>query len=140
MRCRITRFEHVSRITGVDASAIEIVAAMLSPHQRIAYHAWSGVGQHTNATQTERAIATLYALTGAFDTQGSNRELLKQPANPLSNYAMLSPQQRTKALGLDERPLGPPSQGWVTAARCLSCDSRVQALSGTRPSRSAPTW
>jgi anaerobic selenocysteine-containing dehydrogenase/ferredoxin-NADP reductase len=107
--------EHVSKITGVDASAIEIAAAMLAPHQRIAYHAWSGVGQHTNATQTERAIATLYALTGAFDTRGSNREWLKQPANPLSNYAMLSPQQRAKALGLDERPLGPPSQGWVTA-------------------------
>jgi len=107
--------EHVSEITGVDAAAIETVAAMLGPRRRIAYHAWSGVGQHTNATQTERSIATLYALTGAFDTRGSNRELARQPANPVSSYAMLSPQQRAKALGLAERPLGPPSQGWVTA-------------------------
>ncbi|RDV00895.1 molybdopterin-dependent oxidoreductase [Trinickia dinghuensis] len=107
--------EHVSDITGVRAADIETVAAMLGPHQRIAYHAWSGVGQHTNATQTERSIATLYALTGAFDTRGSNRELAKQPTNPVSDYAMLSPRQRAKALGLEERPLGPPAQGWVTA-------------------------
>lgn len=107
--------EYVNGITGVDAAAIETVAAMLGPNRSIAYHAWSGVGQQTNATQTERSIATLYALTGAFDTRGSNRELARQPANPVSNYAMLSPQQRAKALGLQERPLGPPSQGWVTA-------------------------
>ncbi|WP_241299704.1 molybdopterin-dependent oxidoreductase [Burkholderia stabilis] len=107
--------EHASAMTGVSAADIEKAADMLRPHQRIAYHAWSGVSMHTNATQTERAIATLYALTGAFDTRGSNRELAKQPANAVSRYAMLNPQQRAKALGLDERPLGPPSQGWVTA-------------------------
>ncbi|WP_176057073.1 molybdopterin-dependent oxidoreductase [Paraburkholderia sp. BCC1876] len=107
--------EHASAITGVSADDIIKAAEMLKPRQRIAYHAWSGVGMHTNATQTERSIATLYALTGAFDTRGSNRELKKQPANVVSSYAMLNPQQRAKALGLDERPLGPPSQGWVTA-------------------------
>ncbi|WP_334067502.1 molybdopterin-dependent oxidoreductase [Burkholderia cepacia] len=107
--------EHAATITGVDAADIVEAARMLRPHQAIAYHAWSGVGMHTNATQTERAIATLYALTGAFDTRGSNREWTKQPANPVSSYAMLNPQQRAKALGLADRPLGPPSQGWVTA-------------------------
>jgi anaerobic selenocysteine-containing dehydrogenase/ferredoxin-NADP reductase len=107
--------EYASTITGVGAEQIVDVAKLLAPHQRIAYHAWSGVAMHTNATQTERSIATLYALTGAYDTRGSNREFAKQPVNPLSSYAMLSPQQRAKALGLAERPLGPPSQGWVTA-------------------------
>lgn len=106
---------HAAAITGVSAEDIETVALMLAPNRRIAYHAWSGVAMHTNATQTERAIATMYALTGAFDTRGSNRELAKQPINPISSYAMVSPQQRAKALGLEERPLGPPSQGWVTA-------------------------
>ncbi|MEW6340418.1 MAG: molybdopterin-dependent oxidoreductase [Paraburkholderia sp.] len=107
--------QRVEALTGVRAADVVAVAKMLAPGQRIAYHAWSGVGQHTNATQTERAIATLYALTGAFDTRGSNREFTKQPANAVSTYALLSPQQRAKALGLDERPIGPPAQGWVTA-------------------------
>ncbi|MCO2667432.1 ferredoxin:oxidoreductase FAD/NAD(P)-binding protein, partial [Pseudomonas aeruginosa] len=94
--------EQAAALTGVAAADIVKAAAMLRPHQAIAYHAWSGVGMHTNATQTERAIATLYALTGAFDTRGSNREWTKQPANAVSSYAMLSPQQRAKALGLAE--------------------------------------
>ena len=125
--------DYASSITDVGASDIVAVAQMLGPHQRIAYHAWSGVGMHTNATQTERSIATLYALTGAFDTRGSNREFAKQPVNSVSSYAMLSPQQRAKALGLDERPLGPPSQGWVTARDVYSAildgrPYRVRAL------------
>ncbi|WP_061151843.1 molybdopterin-dependent oxidoreductase [Caballeronia arvi] len=107
--------EHVEAVTGVAPDALERAAALLAPGKRIAYHAWSGVGQHTNATQTERAIATLYALTGAFDTRGSNREFVRQPANAVSTYALCAPQQRAKALGLDERPLGPPAQGWITA-------------------------
>lgn len=107
--------QRVEALTGVRAADVVAVAKMLAPGRRIAYHAWSGVGQHTNATQTERAIATLYALTGAFDTRGSNREFTKQPVNAVSTYALLSPQQRAKALGLDERPIGPPAQGWVTA-------------------------
>jgi anaerobic selenocysteine-containing dehydrogenase/ferredoxin-NADP reductase len=107
--------ERVETITGVAPEALEHAAGLLAPGRRIAYHAWSGVGQHTNATQTERAIATLYALTGAFDTRGSNREFARHPVNAVSTYALLAPQQRAKALGLDERPLGPPSQGWISA-------------------------
>ncbi|SDV46908.1 molybdopterin-dependent oxidoreductase [Chitinasiproducens palmae] len=106
---------HAADVTGVDAESIRAAAAMLAPDQAIAYHAWSGVGQHSNATQTERAIATLYALTGAFDRQGANREFVKQPANAVSDFGLLAPQQRAKALGLQARPLGPPAQGWVTA-------------------------
>jgi len=107
--------ERVAALAGVAPDALERAAALLAPGRRIAYHAWSGVGQHTNATQTERAIATLYALTGAFDTRGSNREFAKQPANAVSTYALLAPQQRARALGLAQRPLGPPAQGWITA-------------------------
>jgi anaerobic selenocysteine-containing dehydrogenase len=119
--------ERVEALTGVRAEDVVAVARMLAPGRRIAYHAWSGVGQHTNATQTERSIATLYALTGAFDTRGSNREFTKQPVNAVSTYALLSPQQRAKALGLDERPLGPPAQGWVTTRDVY------QAITEARP-------
>ncbi|PLZ03200.1 ferredoxin:oxidoreductase FAD/NAD(P)-binding protein [Burkholderia sp. WAC0059] len=119
----------VESITGVPAADVVTVARMLAPGRRIAYHAWSGVGQHTNATQTERAIATLYALTGAFDTRGSNRVFAKQPANAVSTYALASPQQRAKALGLEARPLGPPAHGWVTARDVY------RAITGAQPYR-----
>lgn len=107
--------DRVETETGVPENDIFLAARLLKSGQRIAYHAWSGVGQHTNASQTERSIATLYALTGAFDTVGSNRELTTLPTNPLSDFARLPPEQRDKALGLTDRPLGPPAQGWVTA-------------------------
>ena len=38
----------------------------------LSMYMWNGVGQHTNATQTSRAIASLYALLGDFDRQGGN--------------------------------------------------------------------
>lgn len=107
--------ERVSSITGIDAVDVRAAAVLIGQSRRIAYHAWSGVAQHTNATQTERAIAVLYALTGSFDTVGGNRVFSKQPVNQVSSYELLAPRQRRKALGLSERPLGPPAQGWVTA-------------------------
>lgn len=107
--------EHVAQITGVKASEVRSAAALLASCSRVAYHAWSGVAQHTNATQTERAIATLYALLGCFDQEGGNRLLGKPAHRDINSLDLLLPQQRAKALGLKERPLGPPAQGWVTA-------------------------
>ena len=107
--------EHVGRITGVDAAGVRAAAALLASSRRVAYHAWTGVGQHTNATQTERAIATLYALLGCFDREGANRQFGKPPHRSVNPLDLLAPQQRAKALGLAERPLRPPAQGWVTA-------------------------
>lgn len=37
------------------------------------------------------------------------------PFNPLYGPELLGDAQRAKALGRDARPLGPASQGWVTA-------------------------
>ncbi|MBN3802015.1 molybdopterin-dependent oxidoreductase [Paraburkholderia sp. Ac-20336] len=105
----------VEQITGVERAVLLTVAGMLKPGKRIAYHSWSGVAQHTNATQTERAIATLYALTGAFDTRGSNRVLTQQPYNRINAFSLLDPLQAAKALGLGDRPIGPAAHGWVTA-------------------------
>ncbi|WP_347557590.1 molybdopterin-dependent oxidoreductase [Robbsia sp. KACC 23696] len=107
--------ETVARLTGVSSDTILRAADLIAAAKRVAYHAWSGVGQHTNATQTERAIAVLYALTGAFDGVGGNRLYPKHPTNPITEFSQLSAIQREKALGITERPIGPPSQGWVTA-------------------------
>ncbi|MDI7126355.1 molybdopterin oxidoreductase, partial [Klebsiella pneumoniae] len=50
--------ENVSRISGVSVASIEAAASLIAGAKKSAYHSWSGVAQHTNATQTERAIAT----------------------------------------------------------------------------------
>ncbi|MGI4856988.1 MAG: molybdopterin-dependent oxidoreductase, partial [Janthinobacterium lividum] len=107
--------ERVAALTSVPGETLRAAARLIGASRRVAYHAWSGVAQHTNATQTERAIAVLYALTGCFDDVGGNRLHPTHAANPISEFAQLAPRQAAKALGLAARPLGPPARGWVTA-------------------------
>ncbi len=105
----------VAEITWLDERNIAAFYSLFESGPRLAYHSWTGVGQHTNATMTERAIATLYALTGACDRPGGNVWPVPPPTRALNEYALLPPEQKAKALGLDELPLGPPSRGWITA-------------------------
>ena len=107
--------QYVAQVTGVPASDVRAAATLLANSPRVAYHAWTGIGQHTNATQTERAVASLYALLGCFDQRGGNRQFGKPAANTVNDIDLMAPAQRAKALGLDERPLGPSAHGWVTA-------------------------
>ncbi|POX42813.1 molybdopterin dinucleotide-binding protein [Streptomyces sp. Ru73] len=105
--------ERTSSVTGVDTGTLLAFADDLATAGSVSYGTWTGVGQHADATQTERAIATLYALTGCYDAPGGNAVL---PQQPLAKVALpLAPEQAAKALGLDEHPLGPPASGWVTA-------------------------
>lgn len=113
--CREWTVERTCATTGVDELSLRNFVDAFAGARSIAYHAWTGVGQHTNATQTERAIASLYALTGSFDAPGGNVILPKHPVNPLTSHDQLHPDQRAKALGLDRHPLGPPSQGWISS-------------------------
>lgn len=107
--------EAVSGASTVEVEHLEAFYDLLAKTHRVAYHSWTGVGQHSNATQTERCIATLYALLGACDRPGGNLWLQPPPVNLLSPYELLPEEQRQKALGLKELPLGPPRLGWVTA-------------------------
>lgn len=106
----------VAALAWLDKADIARFNAVFENSPRLSYHAWTGVGQHTNATQTERAIATLYALTGACDRQGGNLWTVAPPYRAVNTYGdLLPPGQRAKALGLDELPLGPPGMGWITS-------------------------
>ncbi|EUM08078.1 hypothetical protein L465_03610 [Enterobacter sp. BIDMC 29] len=118
LRQAVARYtpEHVATVTGVSIEKQQAALALIRSSSRIAYHAWVGIAQSQNATQTERAIAILYALTGAFDTRGSNRVYAKPPFNAVNQLSLLPESQRQKALGLSERPLGPPASGYVTTA------------------------
>ncbi|GAA1959109.1 molybdopterin-dependent oxidoreductase [Amycolatopsis minnesotensis] len=113
--CAAWPLDRTSAVTTIAPGAIEAFAAELAGARSVSYAAWSGIGQHTNATQTERAIATLYALTGSYDAPGGNVILPKLPLNPITSPEQLDAAQRAKAVGLDRFPLGPPAQGWINA-------------------------
>ncbi|MBS9719442.1 molybdopterin-dependent oxidoreductase [Tianweitania sp. BSSL-BM11] len=107
---------HVEHETGIAPEDLERAARLIvDAGPKVAYHSWTGVGQQGNATQTERAIAVLYALTGAFDQVGGNRIYGPLPQNKLSTFDLLADSQKKKALGVRERPVGPPASGWVLA-------------------------
>jgi anaerobic selenocysteine-containing dehydrogenase len=114
--CRDYTPERVARITGVPAEQIVATARLLWERRPVAYFHWTGLEQHTNATQTVRAVSLLYALTGSFDTPGGNVRPTRPPVNDLGALGLLPPGQAAKALGLAERPLGIGRQGWVLAA------------------------
>ncbi|GGF57247.1 molybdopterin oxidoreductase [Azorhizobium oxalatiphilum] len=108
--------ETASRITGISAEQIETLAELIGNAKSVCYHGWTGLGQHTNATQTDRAIATLYALTGSFDIPGGNVRMAAQPVNVLHSMALMPEAQRARAIGLTERPVGPPADGWIISS------------------------
>ena len=111
--CRSYSAQSVETITGVSADQIEATAKLLWESRPVCYYTWSGVGQHTNATQTDRAISVLYALTGSYGSPGGNIQLASVPTNDISGPEFVTEAQRAKTLGLDERPLGPARNGWV---------------------------
>lgn len=105
----------VAETTWLEESKVAAFCGLFENAPKLAYHSWTGVGQHTNATAIERAIATLYALTGACDRPGGNVWPVPPPTRTVSDYNLLPAEQKAKALGIDELPLGPPSRGWITA-------------------------
>ena len=107
--------ERVEQVTGVAAADVVEAARTLWQHRPVCYHAWSGVGQHTNATQTDRAIALVMALTGSFDAPGGNIQPALVPTNDVEGTELVAPALAAKALGLAARPLGPPASGWITS-------------------------
>ena len=86
----------------------------------------NGVGQHTNATQTSRAIATLYALLGDIDRQGGNVVFPKAPANVVSGKEFLPKEMAEQRIGRERKPLGPPAK----PGNCAAYDIFTAILDG----------
>ena len=107
--------ERVAEVTGIEPGDLAKAADIIAGAKSVAYYAWNGVGQSVTATQTDRAISILYALTGSYGRKGGNVPGGAAPFVDISGQDLLSAEQRDKALGLAERPLGPGLQGWVTA-------------------------
>jgi anaerobic selenocysteine-containing dehydrogenase len=114
--CREYPPERVTAITGVPAAQIVATARLLWERRPVSYFHWTGLEQHTNASQTVRALSLLYALTGCIDAPGGNVRPSRPGVNSLAPLSLLPDAQLAKTIGLAERPLGPARQGWATAA------------------------
>ncbi|MEU8778723.1 molybdopterin-dependent oxidoreductase [Streptomyces sp. NPDC048606] len=107
--------ERVAAETWIPEREVRALAAEIAAAPSVSYYGWTGVGQSANATQTERALATLYALTGSYDAVGGNHVVPAPAYAPATSFEDLDPGQRAKALGLDKHPLGPPAYGYVNS-------------------------
>jgi anaerobic selenocysteine-containing dehydrogenase len=103
-------------ITYVPASKVREAAHVLAENRPVSMYMYNGVGQHTNATQTNRGIAVLYALLGDFDRLGGNVVFPKAPMNAVSGKEFLPKEAAEKRIGRERKPLGPPAKPGNCAA------------------------
>lgn len=94
----------VERLCGVGPSALRVLADAIAAPGPLCYYTYNGVEQHVDTAQTNRALCSLYALTGWLESAGGNVSL----AAPRGSAGLLPQAQRAKRLGLDSRPLGAP--------------------------------
>ena len=116
-------------ITGVAGADIERTAELMREHRPVVFYTWSGLEQHSGTTQIIRAINVLYALTGCFDAPGGNVAFTPVPTNSIAGMELLTDEQRSKTIGVRDRPLGPARVQLVTGE-----DFYTAALEG-RPYR-----
>jgi anaerobic selenocysteine-containing dehydrogenase len=112
--CRRFPPERVEAITWVPATQLRATARLLGNSGPVSLSSWAGVEQHTNASQTSRAIALLYALTGSFDAKGGNVIFETVRTNDVTGAELMPEAQRAKALGFGARPLGQETMGYIT--------------------------
>ena len=103
-------------ITWVPGDKVRQAAHLLAANRPVSLYMHNGVGQHTNATQTSRAIATLYALLGDFDRPGGNVVFPKAPVNAVAGKEFLPNEVALQRIGRERKPLGPPAKPGNCAA------------------------
>jgi anaerobic selenocysteine-containing dehydrogenase len=112
--CRRYSPDVIEEICWIDPAQLKKAAHTIWHSRPVSYYAWSGHEQHTNTTQTARAISILYALTGCFDARGGNVILPSVPVNAITGEDLATARQLPAALGLAERPLGPARWNFIT--------------------------
>ncbi len=113
--CGYYTLARTEKFTDIPAQQMIDTARLLHQSGPVSYFTWTGTAQQSQATQTGRAIALLYALTGHLDAPGGNVYFATPPMANLFGLELLSEEQRVLALGFHERPLGPGNMGWITS-------------------------
>jgi anaerobic selenocysteine-containing dehydrogenase len=108
--------EKSEKITSVPADKVWRTALLLAHNRPVNLYMWNGIGQHTNATQTSRAISALYALIGDFDREGGNVIFPKAPVNDVGGKEFLPKEAAAIRIGRERKPLGPPASPGNCAA------------------------
>jgi anaerobic selenocysteine-containing dehydrogenase len=118
--------EHSQKITWVPADRVWQTALLLAHNRPVSMYMWNGLGQHTNATQTSRAIASFYALLGDFDRRGGNVIFPKARVNEVGGKEFLPKQAALERIGRERKPLGPPAK----PGNCAAYDVFTAILDG----------
>jgi anaerobic selenocysteine-containing dehydrogenase len=105
--CRAWSPEVVEATCWIPRGQVEEAARLIWQARPVSYYAWSGHEHHANTTQTARAMALLYALTGSFDRRGGNVLLPAVPAAPITGEDLPNAKTMAPTIGVAERPLGP---------------------------------
>ncbi|QOZ47588.1 molybdopterin oxidoreductase [Bradyrhizobium sp. CCBAU 53340] len=99
--------EVIKTTCWIPPDQLEQAARTIWHARPVSYYAWSGHEQHANSTDTARAMAMLYALTGSFDAAGGNVLFPAVPTASITGENLPAAKQRAPAIGFTERPLGP---------------------------------
>ncbi|MBS0561778.1 MAG: molybdopterin-dependent oxidoreductase [Proteobacteria bacterium] len=97
----------VAEICWIDAAQVTAAARMIWEARPASYYAWSGHEHHANTTETARAMALLYALTGSFDQRGGNVLFPAVPSPAVTGEDLPGARGMAPAIGMERRPLGP---------------------------------
>ncbi|MDX1621517.1 MAG: molybdopterin-dependent oxidoreductase, partial [Nitriliruptorales bacterium] len=84
-------------VTGVPADQVVSAARTLWESRPVAFYTWSGLEQHSNTTQSVRAIHLLYSLLGSLDVKGGNVAFTPVPTNPIEGMDLLPREQAARA-------------------------------------------
>jgi anaerobic selenocysteine-containing dehydrogenase len=107
--------KRVAEICWIEPAQIEATARLLWHSRPVSYYAWSGHEHHANTTETARAMALLYALTGSFDQPGGNILLPAVPSPAITGEDLPAARTLAPAIGTETRPLGPARWNNVSA-------------------------
>ncbi len=118
--------EKSQKITWVPADKVWQTALLLAHNRPVSMYMWNGLGQHTNATQTSRAIASLYALLGDIDRFGGNVVFPKARVDDVSGKEFLPKETAALRIGRERKPLGPPAK----PGNCTAYDIYTAILEG----------
>jgi anaerobic selenocysteine-containing dehydrogenase len=105
--CRAWSPQAVEATCWIPHEQVEQAARLIWHARPASYYAWSGHEHHANTTQTARAMALLYALTGSFDQPGGNVLLPAVPTGPITGEDLPAAKSMAPTIGIADRPLGP---------------------------------
>ncbi|HXV81597.1 MAG TPA: molybdopterin-dependent oxidoreductase [Candidatus Binatia bacterium] len=109
--------EGSEELTGVPAREVRRAARLFATEKPSSYYSWVGIELHSDASQTNRALCTFFALTGQFDQRGSNLLYATTPIQPITGQDLLPRELTSRRLGVTELPLGSPGHSGRVQAR-----------------------